>query len=1065
MTSVYRGSEPDQIVDGMITNMKFQIENPALLNSRFVFDDFLYLDVNFHQLNLMRGSSYLPLPDWLASKKAIVNPHNDDEECFKWSVIAAENVGMKDPQRVSDLRKFMDNYDWSGLEFPVSIKDIGKFETRNNISVNVLAVEGRDIYIHRKGWRMGREINLLMVSEDGIRHHTAIKSLSRLLASKNSNTKRKQHFCMHCLQDFTQELSRDQHNVYCEDNESVRVEMPKQGSSVECKDGQNQFRVPYIMYTDFESILEPMGPVELGSPNQPYTNEVNQHTPSGWCVYSKFAYGDVDNPLGTYRGKDCIETFCNYIKEEARRLYHMFPELPMGPLTKKQWKKYKRSTKCHLCYKPFTLKDPKVRDHCHYTGLYRGPAHSSCNLRYKILSYIPVVFHNLSGYDAHLFIRELGGHASVMEVIAKNKEDYISFSIKVPVDSYIDKNGEEKDKLIKLRFIDSIKFMSSSLDSLTKNLVRSGKKLFGFEDYSELQYDLLTRKGVYPYEYVNSWDRFKESQLPPIDAFYSNLNMSSISEDDYQHAQGVWKEFGIHNLGDYHDLYLRTDVVLLANVYEAFRDCLRHYKLDPVHFYTSPGLAWEACLKCTGIKSELLTDPNMLLMFERGIRGRITQAVHKYASANNKYMGDKFNPNEDTTYLQYLDANNLYGWAMSQPLPAGGFKWVDVNPNEISELATRTDKDYVLEVDVSYPKELHNQHNDLPFMCERMEINRVEKLVPNLRDKKNYVIHIQALNQVLQHGLRLDRIHRAIEFDQSPWLKTYIDFNTQLRTAATNDFEKDFFKLMNNSVFGKTMENIRKRRNIKLVTTEEKYLRTVMKPNFKSGVLFGENLMGCEMGKIKVVMNKLVYLGQAILDLSKIIMYEFHYDYMVPKYGLEKLKLCYMDTDSLVYDIKTEDFYEDIANDVEARFDTSGYSKTDFRPLPIGINKKVIGLMKDELGGKIMTDFVALRPKLYSYKKLDGSEDKKCKGIKKCVVKKTLTFEDYKACLFNDSTGYRSQLIFRSAKHEVHTIEVNKVALNRDDDKRISRKDGISTFARGHKDLSWSPLLGELSLI
>ena len=643
MASVYRGSEPDQIVDGMTANMKFQIENPALLNSRFVFDEFQYLDVNFHQRNLTRGSSYFPLPDSLASKKAIVNPHNDDKECFKWSVIAAENARMKDPQRVSNLRKFMDNYDWSELEFPVSIKDIGKFETRNNISVNVLAVDGRDIYIHRKGRRMGQEINLLMVSKDGIRHYTAIKSLSRLLSSKNSNTKRKQHFCMNCLQGFMQS-NRDQHQVYCEDNESVRVEMPKQGSTIEFKDGQNQFKVPFIIYPDFESILEPMDPEEPGSPNQPYTNEVNQHTPSGWCVYSKFAYRDVDNPLRLYRGKHCIKTFCNYIKGEARRLYHMFPELPMDPLTKKQWKKYKRSTKCHICYKPFTLRDPKVRDHCHYTGLYRGPAHSLYNLRYKIPSYIPVVFHNFSGYDAHLFIRELGGHASDMEVITKNKEDYMSFSIKVPVDSYIDKNGEEKDKLIELRFIDSFKFMSSSLDSLTKNLVRGGKKLFGFEDYSELHYGLLTRKGVYPYEYINSWDQFNETQLPPISAFHSNLNMSSIREEDYQHAQRVWKEFGIDNLGDYHDL--RMDVVLLANVFEAFRDtCLKHYKLDPAHFYTSPGLAWRACSKCTGIRLELLTDPDMLLMFERRIRGGITQAVRKYASANNKYMGDKFNPN------------------------------------------------------------------------------------------------------------------------------------------------------------------------------------------------------------------------------------------------------------------------------------------------------------------------------------------------------------------------------------------------------------------------------------
>ena len=170
------------------------------------------------------------------------------------------------------------------------------------------------------------------------------------------------------------------------------------------------------------------------------------------------------------------------------------------------------------------------------------------------------MFHNLSGYDAHLFIRELGAHTSDMEVIAKNREDYISFSIKVPVDSYIDKNGEEKDKLIELRFTDSFKFMSSSLDSITKNLVRGGKKLFGFEDYPELQYNLLTRKGVYPYEYFITWARFNETQLPPIDVFYSNLKMSSISEEDYQHAQRVWKEFGIHNLGDYHDLYLRTEI-------------------------------------------------------------------------------------------------------------------------------------------------------------------------------------------------------------------------------------------------------------------------------------------------------------------------------------------------------------------------------------------------------------------------------------------------------------------------------------------------------------------------
>ena len=206
------------------------------------------------------------------------------------------------------------------------------------------------------------------------------------------------------------------------------------------------------------------------------------------------------------------------------------------------------------------------------------------------------------------------------------------------------------------------------------------------------------------------------------------------------------------------------------------------------------------------------------------------------------------------------------------------------------------------------------------------------------------------------------------------------------------------------------------------------------------------------MGKIKVVMNKPVYLGQAILDLSKIIMYEFHYDYMIPKYARSaggahgnRIKLCYMDTDSYVYDIKTEDFYKDIAEDIETRFDTSAYSNN--RPLPIGKNKTVIGLMKDELGGEIMKEFISLRPKMYSYK-VGKSESKKCKGIKKCVLKKTITFDDYKRCLFEGRDIYKSQLLFRSDKHEMKTLEVNKLALSSQDDKRISIDD-IASYAMG----------------
>ena len=211
-------------------------------------------------------------------------------------------------------------------------------------------------------------------------------------------------------------------------------------------------------------------------------------------------------------------------------------------------------------------------------------------------------------------------------MIAKNKEDYITFSVDVMVDKYMDKEGNERDKTIELRFVDSFKFMASTLDSLMNNLVKGGRKILNF---AEEQYKLLVRKGIYPYEYMSSWDKFAETELPPKEAFYNNLNMSNIIDEDYKHAQKVWCTFNIKNLGEYHDLCLKTDITLLSNVFEAFRDtCLEHYKLDPAHFYTSPGLAWKVCLKKTEVKLELLTDPDMLLMFKHGIRGGITQAVH-----------------------------------------------------------------------------------------------------------------------------------------------------------------------------------------------------------------------------------------------------------------------------------------------------------------------------------------------------------------------------------------------------------------------------------------------------
>ena len=308
----------------------------------------------------------------------------------------------------------------------------------------------------------------------------------------------------------------------------------------------------------------------------------------------------------------------------------------------------------------------------------------------------------------------------------------------------------------------------------------------------------MLRKGAYPYEYMDNWKRFNETLLPSKESFYNNLNMENIEDIDYRHDNNVFNKFKLKNLGEYHDLYVQSDTLLLADVFENFRNtCLKVYELDPAHFLSLRGLAWQACLKKTNVELELLTDYDMLLMVEEGIRGGICRSIQRYAKANNKYMKN-YGESKESSYIQYLDANNLYGWLMSQKLPVNDFKWIEdtskINEEFIKNYDENNDKGYILEVDVKYPKRLHKLHSDLPFLPKRMKIDKCEKLVCNLLNKKKYVVHINSLKQALNHGLKLKKIHRVIEFNQKAWLKPYIDMNTELRKVADNDFEKDFYK-------------------------------------------------------------------------------------------------------------------------------------------------------------------------------------------------------------------------------------------------------------------------------
>ena len=282
-----------------------------------------------------------------------------------------------------------------------------------------------------------------------------------------------------------------------------------------------------------------------------------------------------------------------------------------------------------------------------------------------------------------------------------------------------------------------------------KELIKKFANTYEFCNKNLNKLILLLRKGVYPYEYMDNWERFDETSLPNKESFHSSLNMESIDDIDYRHGNNVFKRFKLKNLGKYHGLYVQSDTLLLADVFENFRNmCIEVYELDPAHFLSLPGLAWQACLKKTNIKLELLTDYDVLLMVEKGIRGGICHSIHRHAKANDKYMKN-YDKNEESSYIQYLDANNLYGWAISQKLPVNGFKWVN-DITEINEVDVKVD----VEVDVKYPKKLHDLHSYLPFLPKRIKIDKCKKLVCNLRNKKKYVVHIKSLKQALNHGLK-----------------------------------------------------------------------------------------------------------------------------------------------------------------------------------------------------------------------------------------------------------------------------------------------------------------------
>jgi hypothetical protein len=1037
------------------------IENNITLfenyGSGWILDRVIGTDIHVGKYKPLSGGCSIQIPERFVRKKCLINVVNNDNLCFKWAVLSILHIVKQNPHRPSSYKKFENLYDFNCIEFPVSVKSFPIFEDKNNIALNIFCHSEIDgvypYYISKFNYGSHKKVDLLLLTDNHNHfHYTGIRSISKLLGKSNCHAKQ---LCYFCMQRFNTTETLMKHVDDCKQHKYQKILLPKSNEEgeppkVSFKNFRNQLKAGFVVYADFESILSKRARKRLFKK----TNTLIQtsHLPCG------FSYAVVNDNgklirKKVYRGSDCVDLFLTEIQKISNLVMLKYSRIKDLDMSERDEDKFKHQRKCHICKRVFLRDETRVRDHCHLSGRFRGAAHQDCNLNFKQQVTLPVILHNFRGYDSHLIMKGFKNFGTNFNVIPSNSEKYTS----ITVDN--------------ITFLDSLQFLPHSLEKLVKSLESYGEGAFNILEqcFSKSECELLKRKGVYPYSYMESFKRFEETKLPDKKHFFVLTQNEHISNKDYKHAQNVFNFFKMGNLGDYHDLYLLTDSLLLACVFENFRTlCLKHYELDPVHYVSAPGIAWDAALKMTGVELEQMTDINMYLLMEKGIRGGISMISKRKSCANNHYMLTH-NPALPSKYIMYLDCVNLYGGALRDPLPVGSFKWLtksEIEELKISDIGDFDEFGYALEVTLEYPKELHDEHNDYCLAVDKMRVpseqlssyqkellndssmkynEKITKLIPHLGIHKNYVVHYRNLKYYLEKGLKLKKVHKVLKFRQKDWLRKFIDFNTQQRMVATSKIEDDLFKLFNNSVFGKTMQNNRKHMVVKIVNNPGEAVKLIRSPQFNRFDVLDDNLCTFLMHKKTVLLDRPIYCGFACLDLSKLIMYKFHYDKMKLWYG-NKAQLLMTDTDSLCYEIETKDVYYDLSYHIDD-FDFSEYDKA--HPLFSEKNKRVVGKMKDEAHGTIIEEFVGLGAKSYSMIGT-GVEKQSAKGVPRAVKEKLLKHEWYDRVITKQAQVYCTSASIRSRKHEIATQVQTKSAIHGFDSKRYIRNCGIQTYAWGH---------------
>lgn len=664
-----------------------RVEDVMIEGSGFKLSRINQLSTQIFQYQPLKASGFIELPKQLKNKRAIINLKNTHNECFKWSVLAAlhyHDVYAKNKNKTNDAKSYQrwcNELNFSGIDFPMRLNQIEKFMRQNEqIAINVYYFDLENkrvcpLFLASKSVNNRKYIHLLMhtkpsgdqskaVHDVNVEsHYSWIKNLSALVSAQLSKHGHKVSICDRCLIHFTSHHKLEKHKeLCCTKMNKCSIEMPSEDDKyITFKNYKKKLKTPFIMYCDTEALLAP--PESKVFSENCSTTAHHEHKVHSIGYYFKYEYEEDSESKSRYasnRGENCIEWFTNELIKIANEAYDFLRENRPMSLTEEEEKQFKEATLCHICEKEFIKdhQDIPVRDHNHQTGKFRAASHQSCNLQYQNSRTIPIVMHNMTGYDGHFLIKQIACNKNLpgeITIVPHNSENYISIIKTVHI------CGKKYSKQIRFMFVDSLRFLPHSLDYLASILPSEKKHILKSEyvksgHHSDELFSLLTRKGVFPYEYVDSFEKLKETALPSKECFYSSLTDSNVSEEDYNHAQKVWTDFKVRTMGEYSDLYLKVDVLLLADIYENFRNmCYATYSLDSAQYMGSASLSWDSMLKYTGISIELFTDSNMLLYCENGVRGGISLMNKRYTKANNIYMGDEYDPSKESTYLMYYD--------------------------------------------------------------------------------------------------------------------------------------------------------------------------------------------------------------------------------------------------------------------------------------------------------------------------------------------------------------------------------------------------------------------------